>query len=154
MAAAKLILFGLMYCSLFCAIEYINAVNMTSGSWKQIIAYGLKPQVLAFFALSPLLVWGCAKEIYEATGTRFWYTGIILSFVEFLSYLPGALIFYKKLPTARECAGLILMAFALFVAYEPSEQQQQIPIASIEGAQGCDFPPRPESVGSPIAGDR
>jgi hypothetical protein len=124
MEKAKLIAFGLTYCLLFAVFEYINAVNMTSGSWKKILSYGFKPHVLAFFALSPILVWGINKEIYQAAGERFWYTGIILSFVEFFSYLLGSMVFYKKPPSLRECAGLCLMVLALLIAYEPSECQQ------------------------------
>ncbi|MGA9771689.1 MAG: hypothetical protein WBV94_21845 [Blastocatellia bacterium] len=155
MQTAKLMLFGLIYCLLFAVFEYINAVNMTSGSWSRIIGFAFKPHILLFFALSPILVWGINKEIYEAGGERFWYTGIILSFVEFCSYLLGSIVFYRKLPSLRECAGLCLMVLALLIAYEPSEhQQQQIPIAPIEGAQGCDFPLQPEGMESPIAGDR
>jgi hypothetical protein len=95
---------------------------MTCGSWKQIIGYAFKPLVLIFFALSPILVWGINKEIYETLGERFWYTGIILSFAEFLSYLLGSLLFYKKLPSVREGVGFCLVALALVIAYEPSEK--------------------------------
>jgi hypothetical protein len=155
MMTAKFILFAAIYCVLFSAFEYINAVNMTSGSWSRIISYALKPHVLLFFAFSPILVWGINKEIYEAGGSRFWYTGIVLGFIEFCSYLFGSIIFYRKMPSLRECAGLCLMAVALLIAYEPSEHQPElIPIAPIGGAQGLDLPPHPEGVGSPIAGSR
>lgn len=122
MQTTKLALYILVYCLLFAVFEYVNAVNMTSGSWKKILSYGFKPHVLLFFALSPILVWGINKEIYEAGGERFWYTGIILCFVEFCSYLIGSIVFYKKMPSLRECAGLGLMVIALLIAYRPSEQ--------------------------------
>ncbi|HEX8184350.1 MAG TPA: hypothetical protein VF747_06355 [Blastocatellia bacterium] len=38
------------------------------------------------------------------------------------------------------------------VILERYPNQYVIPIAAIEAAQGCDFPPQPEGVGSPIAG--
>lgn len=118
----KFLVCTLAYCFLFSIFEYINAINMTSGSWKSILGYAIKPHILAFFALSPVLVWGLNKEIYEASGSRFWYTGIILSFIEFLSYFLGSLIFYRKFPTLRECAGLALMLLALLVAYKAPEE--------------------------------
>ncbi len=112
----------LAYCVLFSIFEYINAVNMTSGSWKSIFSYAFRPHIFAFFALSPILVWGINKEIFEAGGSRFWYTGIILSFVEFFSYFLGSLVFYRKLPTFREFLGLALMLIALLIAYKVPEE--------------------------------
>jgi len=89
---------------------------MTSGSWKSIVSYCFKPHILLFFTFSTILVWGCNKEIYEFIGNRFWYTGMITCFIEFLAYLIGAFTFYKKLPSIRESIAILLIIIALLVA--------------------------------------
>jgi len=119
----KLIICAVAYVILFSVFEYVNSVNMTGGSWRSIVAYGLKPWVILFFALSPILVWGITKEIYESVGNRFWYTGIILSFLEVASYFIGSWLFYRKPPSARECVGFCLMVLALLIAYDPKNSK-------------------------------
>ena len=112
----KFIVVLIVYCLIFILFEYINAFNMTSGSWKTIIQYALRPYILLFFALTPILVWGFNKEIYEFIGKRFWLTGIVMNLVEFISYLIGSFAFYKKPPTVRETIALGLMFGALLLA--------------------------------------
>jgi hypothetical protein len=88
---------------------------MTKDSWIEIIYYALRPQMLLFFGLSPILVWGLNKEIYSFVGSRFWYMGIVMGFLEFVAYLIAGLAFYRKLPSQREFVAFILMALALFI---------------------------------------
>jgi len=102
--------------------EFLNSVNMTSGSWAAISKYALRPYVFLFFALSPILVWGFNKEIYEFVGNRFWFMGIVMGFVEFASYLVAGILFYRKSPSLRELIAFSLMLIALFIAGEKEPQ--------------------------------
>ena len=105
-----------LYCLLFCVFEYLNATNMTGGSWSSIIKFALRPYVFLFFGLSSILVWGLNKELYEVLGKQFWFTGIILNLVEFVAFLVGCYLFYKKMPTTKETIALGLMLVAIIIA--------------------------------------
>lgn len=110
------------YFVLFLVFEYINAKQMTSGSWKGIVGFGLQPAALAFFALSPILVWGFNKELYEFIGNRFWYAGVLMTAIEISAYIIGAYLFWRQLPTVREAVALLLVAIAIIVAAIPAAQ--------------------------------
>lgn len=107
-----------MYFAIFAVFEYINSVNMTSASWSSIVSYGLRLDVFLFFALSPILVWGLNREIYNFVGQKFWYMGIIMGFLEFASYMIAGIIFSKSLPSGRESIAFLLMLVALVIGHE------------------------------------
>jgi drug/metabolite transporter (DMT)-like permease len=113
----RIAVFGLLYFALFVVFEYINAKWMTSGSWREILRYGVRPGVLVFFALSPILVWGCNHEIYQGIGGRFWCMGAVMGSIELLAYLVGSWLFYREFPDLREWLALLLVFAGLLVAF-------------------------------------
>lgn len=112
------------YFALFVVFEYINARNMTSGSWKEIIRFGLRPAVLLFFACCPILVWGFNKELFEFIGCRFWYTGVIMAGIEFAAYIAGSYLFYRTLPSPTEAIALAFVLTGIVIGATQVDTQQ------------------------------
>lgn len=108
----------ILYFGLFCVFEYLNNTQMTSGSWASLTRFALRPEMLVFFALSPILVWGLNKEIYEFVGQRFWFMGAVMGFLEFAAYLIAGFLFCRKAPTLREGIAFALIVIALLIANE------------------------------------
>ncbi len=97
-------------------VFYIDAKNTIDPLWKNVVRFGFNPLVLAFFALTPILLWWTYRVIYRFANEQFWYAGIIHSLIFQLAYLSSSYLATHQIPSTRNWISLALGFVAVLVS--------------------------------------
>jgi hypothetical protein len=106
--AIQLVVFNIMF--------YIDAKNTVEPLWKNVLHFGLNPLVLAFFALTPLLLWWTYRVIYQYVDEQFWYASLIHALIFQVAFVGSSYLATRQVPSTRNWLSLALNLVAVFVS--------------------------------------
>jgi len=101
---------------LFTIMMYIDAKNTVEPLWKTVLRFGLNPFVLAFFALTPIVLWWTYRVIYQFADEQFWYAAVIHGLIFQIAFIGAGYVATQQVPSNRNWISLGLGFIAVLVS--------------------------------------
>jgi hypothetical protein len=98
---------------------YIDALQMVRARWQDVLAFGLSPWTLLFYALSPIPVFFAWRVVYASAGRRFWLAIVIILVLNQVGTLLGSYAANRAMPAWHQAVGIALGITGVLVAGMP-----------------------------------
>jgi len=95
---------------------YVDAKMTVAETWQSVLRFGLRPLVVLFFGLSPIVLWWSYREIMATVGA-FWLATMLQGSILQAVYIVCSYLGSRVRPTIGEMVGLLISFAAVIVTF-------------------------------------